>query len=488
MSGTSARCSPSRWSLVGRTVGTVEVTQAGYERTFTGEEVAIAEACARMTALAVDNAQLFERQAGDARRLTSLLEAGRALTSSLAIQDVLNTLVRTAASSLGCPEALIFEYDPEGDTLTMRSVHQERPTVYQDLDKPYSLEEYPSDREVLEATDIIVETISDLSLPADVRESMLHHGEKTCLTVPLRYAGRPLGMLTLVETESERVFTDDELEFVRGFGEQAALAIHNAQLFEDMKGMHLGNLRALSSALTAKDFYTIGHTARVAAYAVLLAEELGWTPRAVQQLEEATYLHDIGKIAVADRVLLKSGPLTDEEWGLMQQHPVISAEIDRDAAGRRLRGRRAAPPRALGRRRLPGRHRRRDDPAGGAAAVSGRLLRRDVVAPCLPPRALRRGVSGRAGALCRHAVRPGHGGRVRSRPRAHRPVSGPSCRPPPTRRPPRSPPRTTRLSAARRTWPARSTGGSCASCARRAWSTGRCSPCSLWRRSTSCAA
>ena len=60
---------------------------------------------------------------------------------------------------------------------------------------------------------------------------------------------------------------------------------------------------------------------------MLLAEELGWTPRAVQQLEEATYLHDIGKIAVADRVLLKSGPLTDEEWELMQQHPVVSAEI-----------------------------------------------------------------------------------------------------------------------------------------------------------------
>jgi diguanylate cyclase (GGDEF)-like protein len=311
----------------GRTLGTVEITQAGRERAFTGEEIAIAEACARMTALAVDNALLYEHQAGHAQRLASLLEAGRTLTSSLDLQDVLAALVRTAAASLGCPEALIFEYDPEGDTLTMRSVHQERPTVYEDIDKPYSLEDYPSDREVLESRDVIVETISDPELPADVRDSMEHHGEKTCLTVPLRYAGSALGMLTLVETEAERAFSDADLEFARGFGEQAALAIHNAQLFGDMKGMHLGNLRALSSALSAKDFYTIGHTARVAAYAVLLAEELHWAPRAVQQLEEATYLHDIGKIAVSDRVLLKSGPLTDEEWGLMRRHPVISAEI-----------------------------------------------------------------------------------------------------------------------------------------------------------------
>jgi diguanylate cyclase (GGDEF)-like protein len=311
----------------GRILGTLEITQSGRERAFTAEERATAEACARMTALAVDNAMLFERQVDHAQRLTSLLEAGRSITSSLDIHEVLATLVRAAAGSLGCPEALIFEYDAEADTMTMRSVFQENPTVYKDLDKPYPLEDYPSDRALLEARDLVVETISDPALPEDVRESMEHHGEKTCLTVPLQFGGERLGMLTLVETAAERVYSESDLEFARGFAEQAAMAMHNARLFENVKGLHLGNLRALSSALTAKDFYTIGHTTRVATYAVLLAAELGWAPRAIQQLEEATYLHDIGKIAVSDRVLLKSGALTDEEWALMKQHPVISAEI-----------------------------------------------------------------------------------------------------------------------------------------------------------------
>lgn len=311
----------------GRSLGTLEITQSGRDRAFTAEEIATAEACARMTALAVDNAMLFERQADHAQRLTSLLEAGRSITSSLDIHEVLATLARTAAGSLGCAEALISEYDAEADTMTMRSIFQRDPTVYNDLDKPYPLDDYPSDRVLLEADDVVVESISDPSLPDDVRESMEFHGEKTCLTVPLRFGGRRLGMLTLVETAAERVFSESDLEFARGFAEQAAMAMHNAQLFENVKGLHLGNLRALSSALTAKDFYTIGHTTRVATYAVLLAAELGWTPRAIQQLEEATYLHDIGKIAVADRVLLKTGMLTDEEWALMKQHPVISAEI-----------------------------------------------------------------------------------------------------------------------------------------------------------------
>ena len=311
----------------GRVLGTVELTRPAGARPLGPDDVATAEACARMAALAVDNAMLFERQSDHAQRLTSLLEAGRAITSSLDIQDVLAALVRTAAVSLGCPEALIFQYDAEADTMTMRSAYQENPTVYQDLDKPYPLDDYPSDRALLEAGDVVVESISDPALPEDVRESMERHGEKTCLTVPLRFGRERLGMLTLLETAAEREFSEADLEFARGFAEQAAMAMHNAQLFENVKGLHLGNLRALSSALTAKDFYTIGHTARVAAYAVLLAAELDWKPRAIQQLEEATYLHDIGKIAVADRVLLKSGPLTDEEWALMKQHPTISAEI-----------------------------------------------------------------------------------------------------------------------------------------------------------------
>ena len=112
-----------------------------------------------------------------------------------------------------------------------------------------------------------------------------------------------------------------------GIAAQLSLAVCNARLYENVRRMHLGNVRALSAALTAKDNYTIGHTARVACYAVLLASELGWSHTAIEELEEVAYLHDIGKIAVSDRVLLKAGPLTSEEWELMRQHPAVSAEI-----------------------------------------------------------------------------------------------------------------------------------------------------------------
>ena len=91
--------------------------------------------------------------------------------------------------------------------------------------------------------------------------------------------------------------------------------------------MHLNNLKALSAALNAKDYYTLGHAARVSAYNVLLAQKLGWPEEYVRQVEEAAFLHDIGKIGISDRVLLKPGKLNGEEWKAMRQHPVFSAEI-----------------------------------------------------------------------------------------------------------------------------------------------------------------
>ena len=93
--------------------------------------------------------------------------------------------------------------------------------------------------------------------------------------------------------------------------------------------MHLGNLKALSSALNAKDYYTLGHAARVAAYTVMLGRQLGWQEDILTPLEEAAYLHDIGKISISDRVLLKPGRLNQQEWEEMREHPVVSADIIR---------------------------------------------------------------------------------------------------------------------------------------------------------------
>ena len=86
-------------------------------------------------------------------------------------------------------------------------------------------------------------------------------------------------------------------------------------------------LEALVAALDAREHETYAHSSRVRAYTTHLARLLGYPPALLPQLEHAALLHDIGKIAVSDAILLKPGKLTEEEWVEMRKHPAAGEQI-----------------------------------------------------------------------------------------------------------------------------------------------------------------
>jgi len=151
-------------------------------------------------------------------------------------------------------------------------------------------------------------------------------GPASTAVAALLTGGELIGALR-VESASASAFTAADRRLLARVAAQLALAITSADLYTRVRQAHHSNLRALSGALNAKDYYTLGHAARVAAYMVLLGRELGWGRDALRYVEQAAYLHDIGKIAVSDRVLLKAGGLNHREWDLMRQHPIFSAQI-----------------------------------------------------------------------------------------------------------------------------------------------------------------
>ena len=91
------------------------------------------------------------------------------------------------------------------------------------------------------------------------------------------------------------------------------------------------NLKDLISCLIsveeAKDSYTAHHSDRVKAYSELIARFLGLSESSISLITHAAHLHDIGKIGIQDNVLTKPGKLTDEEFEIIKQHPVIGAKI-----------------------------------------------------------------------------------------------------------------------------------------------------------------
>jgi putative nucleotidyltransferase with HDIG domain len=84
---------------------------------------------------------------------------------------------------------------------------------------------------------------------------------------------------------------------------------------------------SIGEALGARDSYTASHSARVGDYAFAIARELGRPDKEAEALRTAALLHDVGKIGIPDAVLLKSGPLTREEFALIQLHPQIGRKI-----------------------------------------------------------------------------------------------------------------------------------------------------------------
>ena len=215
------------------------MTESRRPRHFTADEKRLLRLLARPAATAIGNARLYRQQREQARRMAALLDASRALTASVAIDDVLGVMARVAAEAVGAAYATVYEYRPHHDAIVFRASHEAAsglPDVPPDtLGTAYPLADSPGERAILEAEKVVQEHCSDPGLPPDRRRSMEKWQQKTCLSLPLRSAGRPQGILRLTVLGAERRFTAEEIELVEALGESASAAINNARLFREQQ-------------------------------------------------------------------------------------------------------------------------------------------------------------------------------------------------------------------------------------------------------------
>jgi putative nucleotidyltransferase with HDIG domain len=152
-------------------------------------------------------------------------------------------------------------------------------------------------------------------------------------SVPLVAKGEVKGIL---EVYHRQALTPNQewLEFLSSLAGQAAIAVENAELFDQLQRSNSelalayeSTLEGWSKALDLRDRETEGHTLRTADLTVRLAHAVGVSPADLVQVRRGALLHDIGKMGVPDSVLLKPGPLTPEEWEVMRRHPVYAYEM-----------------------------------------------------------------------------------------------------------------------------------------------------------------
>jgi putative nucleotidyltransferase with HDIG domain len=151
--------------------------------------------------------------------------------------------------------------------------------------------------------------------------------------VPLIAKGRVLGVLEMFHRS--RLHPDsDWLNFLNMVAGQAAIAIDNAVMFRELQRSNAelslaydATMEGLMRALDLRDKGTEEHTRRVSDITIEMAVRLGVGHADIIQMRRGAVLHDIGKMAIPDRILFKPGPLTEDEWKIMRRHPGIGVDL-----------------------------------------------------------------------------------------------------------------------------------------------------------------
>lgn len=140
-----------------------------------------------------------------------------------------------------------------------------------------------------------------------------------------------IGYMVAVNRIDKPDFDSTDMKLFASVASGCAVFIENGRLFNDLKDLFVGSLRALTNSIDAKDQYTRGHSERVAIISQWLAERVAEKDaldrEQVHRIYLAGLLHDIGKIGVDESVLRKNGRLTPEERERIQRHPSIGAGI-----------------------------------------------------------------------------------------------------------------------------------------------------------------
>jgi hypothetical protein len=147
------------------------------------------------------------------------------------------------------------------------------------------------------------------------------------IVVPMTEGDRLFGWLAVVNHTAGAEFGTVEASLLNSIGAMLGIHASNRDLYRQQSEFLASVVRAMTSAIDAKDPYTCGHSDRVARVSVRLAQELGCQQDVLHTLYMSGLLHDIGKIGIDDAVLRKPGKLTDEEFEHIKQHPELGYRI-----------------------------------------------------------------------------------------------------------------------------------------------------------------
>ncbi|MFH1184011.1 MAG: HD domain-containing phosphohydrolase [Chloroflexota bacterium] len=315
------------------TLGLLMLGEArGEERApFTPEKIRTAQNIGAQAATTIRRMLLREQTDRRLRHVAALHAVDNAISGSFDLRTVLGVALEQITTHLGVDAAAFLLLDPHTlslDHVAARGFRSDAITrAHVRLGESYA------GRSALERQLIQILDVRDK--PADLSMRALLTGDDfvSYFCVPLIAKGQVRGVLELFH---RAVLQPDAewLDFLNALAGQAAIALENSELFEGLQRSNVeltlaydATIEGWSHALDLRDQETEGHTQRVAELTLKLARDFGFSGADLMQIRWGALLHDIGKMGVPDGILLKPGPLTDEEWVTMKKHPTFAHDM-----------------------------------------------------------------------------------------------------------------------------------------------------------------
>ena len=197
------------------------------------------------------------------------------------------------------------------------------------LAEEYVVEEFPTTKVILEGGHPVEVSIHDASADGAEKDFLLEMGFARVLICGLDTEDGRIGTIEAYRM-TDRAFRQDDPHEIEVLNAFAANTYSRILLASKLESHYMKTIEALTSALEARDPYTQAHTSRIRDLAVGLAVAMQVPDDVLQSVRLGSILHDVGKIGIADSILLKKGPLNDEEWAAMKQHPIIGEQMIRN--------------------------------------------------------------------------------------------------------------------------------------------------------------
>jgi PAS domain S-box-containing protein len=323
---TSSICSPIVFH--GQSTGGLWV---GLRSDVSDDDVRVVNAVCDIAANALHREKLFDLTERRLQKLYALRSIDMAITGSLDLNVILSVALDQVISQLDVDAADILFLNHHDNTLRFMAEKGFKTRGIRSTE--LRLGECMAGKAVLERRPVSM-TFTDGRADGFTRAQLItDENFVSAFCSPLIAKGEIKGVIE-VFNRSLKGYDDEWLDFLGSLSMQVAIAVDNAGMFEDIQRSHTElsvayetTIEGWARALDYRDRETEGHSRRVTEITVEIARALGISDEQLVHIRRGALLHDIGKLGVPDSILLKPGPLTDEEWVIMKKHPVFAYEL-----------------------------------------------------------------------------------------------------------------------------------------------------------------